>query len=90
MDPAGTHSDKRNQKHLTKIGEGLGGPVEDHLRQETEKQDEAITTIEDVLGDLKVAALVRCASVDSDTCRYTQPCRDPACKQFTIPSRPLR
>lgn len=57
MDPAGTHSDKRNQKHLTKIGEGLGGPVEDHLRQETEKQDEAITTIEDVLGDLKVAAL---------------------------------
>ena len=58
---AGSAPRKRNQKHLTSVGEGLGGPVEEHLKQENEKQDQAISTIEDVLGDLKVAAMVRCS-----------------------------
>lgn len=47
---------KGSQKRLGAIGHGLGGPIEDHLQQENKKQDDAINTIEEVLGDLKLAA----------------------------------
>lgn len=50
---------KGSHKRLGAIGHGLGGPIEDHLQQENKKQDDAINTIEEVLGDLKLAANVR-------------------------------
>lgn len=64
-DAESVKASNRSQKHLPSIGHGLGGPIEDHLKQENQKQDEAIGTIEDVLGDLKVAAMVRCYALES-------------------------
>eukprot|EP00892_Ulva_mutabilis_P012158 jgi/Ulvmu1/9314/UM050_0063.1 len=40
----------------SRIGDGLGGPVEDHLKNETNKQDGYIDTVEEALDDLNTAA----------------------------------
>ena len=42
-----------------RIGDGLGGPIEDHLKKETNKQDGHIDIVEECLDDLNLAARVR-------------------------------
>lgn len=50
-----------------RIGDGLGGPIEDHLKKEANKQDGYIDTVEECLDDLNLAARVRaCPQMHSD------------------------
>lgn len=59
-----THQAPKKVVMPSRIGDGIGGPIEDHLRTETNKQDGYIDTVEEALDDLNVAARVRRYSQD--------------------------